>query len=85
MWLYRVLATTNRDRGLLEKDPGTEIPGSVVVTIDGSDKGGIHFVSAGLRLRWSALGHSQYGCHTMWICKIREKDKAMRNLPLCTQ
>ena len=83
VWLYRTVRAAQADNGLLAKDPGPSVPGSVVVSVDGSDKGGIKFVSAGLRLRWSALGHSQYGCYPMGIAKIKEKDKEMRHLPLC--
>ena len=83
VWLYRTVSAIQRDRGLLARDPGPSVPGSVVVTVDGSEKGGIKFVNAGLRLRWSALGHSQFACYPMGIAKIKETDKPHRSLPLC--
>ena len=82
VWLHRVVTVINSDLGLAKRDAFAGVPGRTVVTVDGSDKGGISFVSTGLRLRWSALGHSQFGVHPFGIAKIKEKYKALRYLPL---
>ena len=83
MWLNRVVSAVNIDVGLEKPDQHVDVPGAVVITIDGSDKGGITFCNVGLRRRWSAVGQSQFGVHPVGLAKIKEKDRALRNLPLC--
>ena len=69
-------------RGWLCFSNALESPGSFVVSVDGSEKGGVNFVSAGCRTRYSILGHSQYAIHPFAIAQIKEKDPELKNLPL---
>ena len=82
MWLNRVVTAVNKEVGLEKSSQQPRVPGKVVVSIDGSDKGGHSYVLAALRRRWSALGQSEHGCHPIAIAKIKEKDKLHRNYPL---
>lgn len=67
----------------LEKTPrNIPTPGSVVVTIDGSEKGGMDFVNVGLRRRHTLLYHAQHGVHPIAVAKIKEKSKELNHMPL---
>ena len=70
------------DLDIFVPGPGPSYPGRTVVTVDGSDKGGVSFTSVGIRARWSSLGHSQYAVHPVAIGKCKEKDRDLNNLPL---
>ena len=58
--------------------------GSTVVTLDGSEKGGIPFTSIAMRMRWSILGHSQYGIYPLAIGRFKENNKKLQFLELKT-
>ena len=70
------------DRGVEKPDYAPGVPGRVVISVDGSCKGGMHVVLACYRRRWTALGNSEYGCHPLGIARIKEKDKALNHAPL---
>ena len=80
--LNTVVRAVYNDLGLEKTPPNVSMPGSTVITIDGSEKGGINFVNVGLRRRYSLLYHSQYGVHPIAVAKIKEKDKSLNHMPL---
>jgi len=80
--LNHVVRAIYNDTRLEQTPLNVPQPGSVIVTIDGSEKGGINFVNVGLRRRHSLLYHSQHGVHPIAVAKIREKSKELHHLPL---
>ncbi len=79
--LDAVVRAVYNDVGLEQTPPNVFLPGSTVITVDGSEKGGINFVNVGLRRRYSLLYHSQYGVHPIAVAKIKEK-KSLNHMPL---
>ena len=71
-----------RQEDLFLPDIDPKWPGKTVITVDGSDKGGVSFTSVALRARWCKLGHSQYAVHPVAIGKCKEKNIPLQHMPL---
>lgn len=82
VWLNRFVTSVNHDLNLYYPGWDNNTMGSVVISLDGSSKGGHDMVSCGLRHRGCILGQSEYGVHPVGIASIKEKDKPLQYVPL---
>ena len=81
-WLFNIMQWVYNDRALWNIPNPLELPGSVVLAADGSTKGAMNYVNLAMRMRFSKMGHSQYGIEPVVVMNAKEKCPELQHYPM---